>query len=69
MLSSGDIPCQTKMKDFVCRFAQHWEDFRLAELDAVANIQNVSISYNREEYSDEVSINVNNESLNTHWPF
>lgn len=40
------------MKSYVCRFAQHWEDFRLPELDAVAKIQNVSIKYNAPDYKD-----------------
>jgi hypothetical protein len=42
------------MQNYVCRFAQQWEDFRLPELDAVAKIQTVPISYDVSDYTDEV---------------
>lgn len=42
------------MKNFICRFAQQWEDFRLPELESVARIQQVAINFDRQDYSDKV---------------
>lgn len=44
------------MKQFVCRFAQQWESFRLPELESVAKMQNVKIEYALEDYSDQVRL-------------
>ena len=51
-------PCLTKgMKNFICRFAQQWEDFRIPELESVARMQKVNIIVNREDYSNKVTQN------------
>jgi tRNA G10 N-methylase Trm11 len=42
------------MKFFICRFAQQWEDFRLPELESVAQIQKVKLEINPTDYSNEV---------------
>ena len=44
----------SKMKLFICRFAQQWEDFRLPELMSVARIQNVKVEINPSDYSSQV---------------
>ena len=49
-----DPGCLHRMQNYVCRFAQQWEDFRLPELVAVAQIQNVPIDYDVSDYSNEV---------------
>lgn len=51
---TSPLPLPLVMKNYVCRFAQHWEDFRLPELDAVAKIQGVSVSYEPSDYTNEV---------------
>lgn len=42
------------MKNFICRFAQQWEDFRLPELESVAKMQKVEIKIDSKDYSDAV---------------
>lgn len=42
------------MRQFVCRFAQQWESFRLPELESVAKMQNVTIQVDSRDYSDQV---------------
>lgn len=57
------------MKCYVCRFAQHWEDFRLPELDATAKIQNVHISYDSKDYTNEVKLLFNATPPSYLFPF
>ncbi len=37
--------------NYICRLAQHWEDFRIPELESVAKIQGVNLEisdYNKD---------------------
>jgi hypothetical protein len=42
------------MKQYICRFAQQWEDFRLPELVAVSQIQQVNLEFDNKDYSNQV---------------
>ncbi|KAJ1545238.1 hypothetical protein HK096_006634 [Nowakowskiella sp. JEL0078] len=43
------------MKEFIIKFAQVHSEFRLAELDSLAILNDIPIEYDKSEYSEKVS--------------